>query len=281
MIENNEIKLLDHGLVKLIDHMGDDSSIVSAARVSYGKGTKTVNQDRGLIRYLMRNRHTTPFEMVQLKFLVKCPIFVARQWLRHRSFSYNEYSGRYSIMSDDFYTPEEKRIQTQSKTNKQGTDDDGEFSLSTQMMMKIKMKESQESALKEYHNYLDINMSREIARNNLPVSNYTEFYMSGNLHNLFHFLKLRIDSHAQYEIRVYADAIYEIIKPMFPMACEAFEDYVLNSSNFSGPELELLKKVLELEGLDLKVLKKYIERADTISKREKTEFINKLGVIDE
>lgn len=277
--ENIEIKVLDHGLVKLIDYMGDDNAIVQAARVSYGKGTKTVNQDRGLIRYLMRHKHTTPFEMVQIKFLVKCPIFVARQWLRHRAFSYNEYSGRYSIMSDDFYTPKPERIQTQSKVNKQGTDDDGEFSQSTQMMMELKMKESQEESLKEYQYYLGIDMARELARNNLPVSNYTEFYMSGNLHNLFHFLKLRLDSHAQYEIRVFAEAIYDIIKPLFPLACEAFEDYSLNSSNMSSQELELISNIFENENIDKSKIKEYIENNSILTNaREKEELIKKLKI---
>lgn len=279
--ENIEIKVLDYGLVKLIDYMGDDGAVVSAARTSYGKGTKTVNQDRGLIRYLMRHRHTTPFEMIQVKFLIRCPIFVARQWHRHRSFSYNEYSGRYSIMSDEFYTPEPERIQSQSKNNKQGTDDDGELSQSTQIMMNMKMKNSQENHLKEYEQYLDINMSRELARINLPVSNYTEFYMSGNLHNLFHFLKLRLDSHAQYEIRVFAESIYQIIKPLFPISCEAFEDYVLNSKSFSGPEIDVLKFAMESEGLDFRILKVYIERTNKLSKREREEMIEKLGLSDE
>ena len=253
------IPVLDHGFVRVVDYMGDDSSIVQAARVSYGKGTKTVNQDRGLIRYLMRHKHTTPFEMVQIKFLVKCPIFVARQWLRHRAFSYNEYSGRYSIMSDDFYTPEPERLQTQSKNNKQGTDEKGKFSQSTQMMMNIKMKQSQDLSLKEYQYYLDVDMSRELARNNLPVSNYTEFYMSGNLHNLFHFLRLRLDSHAQYEIQVYAEAIYDIIKPLFPLACEAFEDYSLNSSNLSKQEVDLITNIFESQNIGNTEIKEYIK----------------------
>ena len=276
-IENNEVKVLDHGIVKLIDYMGDDNAIVQAARVSYGKGTKTVNQDRGLIRYLMRHKHTTPFEMVQIKFLVKCPIFVARQWLRHRAFSYNEYSGRYSIMSDDFYTPEPERLQTQSKNNKQGTDEKGEFSQSTQMMMNIKMKQSQDLSLKEYQYYLDVDMSRELARNNLPVSNYTEFYMSGNLHNLFHFLRLRLDSHAQYEIQVYAEAIYDIIKPLFPLACEAFEDYSLNSSNLSKQEVDLITNIFESQNIGNTEIKEYIKNTNILSNsREKDELIKKL-----
>lgn len=282
--KNLKTYVLDHGFVRLIDVMPrisedgtGDSAITQAARVSYGKGTKTVNQDRGLIRYLMRHKHTSPFEQAEIKIHAKMPIFVARQWVRHRTASLNEYSGRYSEMSDEFYIPNVERIQTQSKTNKQGTDDDGEFSLSTQMMMQLKMKESTENSLKEYKYYLDTDMSRELARINLPVSNYTEWYWKVNLLNLFRFLQLRMDSHAQYEIQEYANAIYKMVKPIFPLACEAFEDYWLNGCEFSNDDITLLKNFFKDKNITNDEIKSYIENNTIISNnREKIELIKKL-----
>ena len=193
---NKEIKVLDKGFVRLVDVMGNDSSIVQAARVSYGVGTKTVNEDRGLIRYLLRHKHTTPFEMVEFKFHIKLPIFIARQWIRHRTANVNEYSGRYSEMKDEFYLPDVEQLRHQSTLNKQARSEeqlDNQVSLEIQEMM----QDTQESLYNEYKDLLDKNLAREIARINLPLSNYTEWYWKIDLHNLFHFLRLRIDDHAQ------------------------------------------------------------------------------------
>lgn len=282
--EENKIDCLDHGFVRLVDVLPrvveddaeptGDFAIVQAARVSYGAGTKTVNQDRGLIRYLMRHLHTTPFEMAVVKIHCKMPIFVARQWIRHRTASVNEYSGRYSIMSPDFYVPELDRIQNQSKTNNQGTDFDGDISLSTQMMIQKRMQEEQQTAYSNYENYLEADVARELSRNNLPVSNYTEWYWQTNLHNLFHFLALRLDSHAQYEIRVFAEAMYEFIKPIFPLACEAFEDYRLNGDKISNEEKNIIHRLI---GDDEAMLSDILESSN-LSKREITEFKNKFNI---
>jgi thymidylate synthase (FAD) len=269
--ENNEIKCLDKGFVRLVDYMGDDSSIVQAARVSYGKGTKEVNQDRGLIRYLMRHKHTTPFEMVEFKFHVKLPIFVARQWIRHRTANVNEYSGRYSEMKDDFYLPEIQNIRPQSSNNKQGRADTG-FENAEAVNLQNKLGSFQEDAFSHYQKLLDTGLAREIARINLPVSNYTEWYWKIDLHNLFHFLKLRMDSHAQYEIRVYAYAMTEIVKSIVPVAYEAFEDYILNARNFSQKELLIIKDLIkEMPEDDLLAQK-------GLSKREINEFKEKFGI---
>ncbi|MCE2755556.1 MAG: FAD-dependent thymidylate synthase [Ignavibacteriae bacterium] len=224
--------------------MGDDAAIVQAARVSYGSGTKKVLEDRGLIRYLLRHAHTTPFEMVEFKFHVKLPIFVARQWIRHRTANVNEYSGRYSEMKDEFYTPNPNDIRPQSVLNKQGRSEetlpDGIAEQAANAF-----KAGQDEAYAQYQEFLEQGIAREIARINLPVSNYTEWYWKIDLHNLFHFLRLRIDSHAQYEIRVFAEAIAELVKPFVPHAWEAFEDYVLNAHRMTAPELKVLKHLLE------------------------------------
>ena len=238
------IDCLDKGFVRLIDVMGDDAAIVQAARVSYGSGTKKVLEDRGLIRYLLRHAHTTPFEMVEFKFHVKLPIFVARQWIRHRTANVNEYSGRYSEMKDEFYTPNPNDIRPQSVLNKQGR---SEETLPDGMAEQAAnaFKAGQDDAYAQYQEFLEQGIAREIARINLPVSNYTEWYWKIDLHNLFHFLRLRIDSHAQYEIRVFAEAIAELVKPFVPHAWEAFEDYVLNAHRMTAPELKVLKHLLE------------------------------------
>jgi thymidylate synthase (FAD) len=237
------IDCLDKGFVRLIDVMGDDAAIVQAARVSYGSGTKKVLEDRGLIRYLLRHAHTTPFEMVEFKFHVKLPIFVARQWIRHRTANVNEYSGRYSEMKDEFYTPNPNDIRPQSVLNKQGRSDD---TLPEGMADQAAnaFKAGQDEAYAQYQEFLEQGIAREIARINLPVSNYTEWYWKIDLHNLFHFLRLRIDSHAQYEIRVFAEAIAELVKPFVPHAWEAFEDYVLNAHRMTAPELKVMKHLL-------------------------------------
>lgn len=247
------IKCLDKGFVRLIDSMGDDEAIVQAARVSYGSGTKSYREDRGLIRYLMRNKHTSPFEMVEFKFHVKLPIFVARQWIRHRTANVNELSGRYSQMTDEFYLPDFSQIRHQSDNNKQGRSDvqlDGETADSVIQ----RMQQSHKQSYDEYQSYLQDDLARELARINLPLSTYTEWYWKIDLHNLFHFLKLRLDAHAQYEIRVYAEAIAEILRGIVPIAYEAFEDYNLYSKSFSRIELDFLKSAIDKSKLNEKTL---------------------------
>lgn len=266
-----EYKCLDHGFVRLVDWMGDDTSIVQAARVSYGKGTKSVSEDTALIRYLMRNMHTSPFEMVEFKFHVKLPIFVARQWIRHRTANVNEYSGRYSEMPDEFYIPEPEQIRLQSKTNKQGRADE---TIDNPLDIIQKMQETQNYLYKQYSEFLLKGLARELARINLPLSNYTEWYWKIDLHNLFHFLKLRLDSHAQYEIRVYAQAIAKIIKQIVPVAYQAFEDYVLEAVKFSRNELQILKLMLDK---NMPSDEKMTELG--LSKREINEFKEKINRI--
>ena len=273
-IIGKEYPCLDKGFVRLVDVMGDDSSIVQAARVSYGKGTKSVNEDRGLIRYLMRHRHTTPFEMVEFKFHIKLPIFIARQWIRHRTANVNEYSGRYSEMKDDFYLPEPEQIRHQSTMNKQGRSDEN---LPESQVNEIRdiLQKNQTEAFSDYKKMLDLGLAREIARISLPVANYTEWYWKIDLHNLLHFLKLRLDSHAQYEIRVYSQIIADIVKAITPLAWEAFEDYELNSVYLSKQELIALKNIIEFK------LPETDDFASNLSKRELEEFKNKINRINE
>ncbi|NVM36889.1 MAG: FAD-dependent thymidylate synthase [Candidatus Lokiarchaeota archaeon] len=213
-------KVLNKGFVKLVDKMGDDSSIVQAARVSYSKGTKTKREDDKLIHYLLKNHHWTPFEMVVFKFHVKLPIFIARQWMRHRAGTFNEISARYSEMEECFYIPELERIQSQSITNKQGSD--GELELSKRKVAYCSFIEVSEFAFKEYQKLLDLGVSRELSRMSLPVNIFTEFYWKVDLRNLFNFLTLRNDSHAQFEIREYSKAILDIISEIVPVAYEAY-----------------------------------------------------------
>ncbi len=268
-ILDKEFKVLNHGFIRLVDYMGGDESIVQAARVSYGKGTKTVSEDRTLIRYLMRHQHTTPFEMVEFKFHVKLPIFVARQWIRHRTANVNEYSGRYSIMPEEFYVPDESVIKYQSQTNKQGRDSEEVPAEIRKRVLQILLEE-QKNAFNGYKEMLDYNIARELARINLPLSLYTQWYWKIDLHNLFHFLKLRLDQTAQYEIRMYAEKMAEIVKAVVPIAYEAFEDYVLKSITFSKNELLLLKRFIPSE-MDEAELNKF-----DLSKYEKNEFLQKL-----
>jgi thymidylate synthase (FAD) len=265
-----EFPCLDKGFVRLIDVMGDDNAIVQAARVSYGSGTKKVHEDRGLIRYLMRHLHTTPFEMVEFKFHMKLPIFVARQWIRHRTANVNEYSGRYSEMKDEFYVPAPEQIRAQSAINKQGRADES-FAPEESDRVRSMMRTTQENLYSEYQELLDTSLAREIARINLPVSNYTEWYWKIDLHNLFHFLRLRIDSHAQYEIRVYGEAMAQIVKAAVPLAYEAFEDYILNSQKFSHQELGVIKSLLTSMPSEDELV------ARGLSGREAREFIDKLS----
>ena len=268
-----EYKCLDKGFVRLVDYMGDDSSIVQAARVSYGKGTKSISEDNSLIRYLMRNMHTSPFEMVEFKFHVKLPIFVARQWIRHRTANVNEYSGRYSEMPDDFYVPEIEQIRKQSSTNKQGRCEE-QFDESLAIEITNKMKSKQSELYEDYSNLLEIGMAREVARINLPLSNYTEWYWKIDLHNLFHFLRLRLDAHAQYEIRVYAEAIAKIIKQIVPLAYQSFEDYILSSIRFSKNELIALKSLINSDFPSNETLKEV-----GLGVREINEFKEKMKII--
>lgn len=269
-ILDKEFKCLDKGFVRLVDYMGGDESIVQAARVSYGKGTKSVSEDRGLIRYLMRHLHTTPFEMVELKFHCKLPIFVARQWIRHRTANVNEYSGRYSVMKDEFYVPSLEAIHFQSASNKQGRDED-EVPIEIRQQIIDELFSEQTTSYNNYEKFLGLNIARELARINLPVSLYTEWYWKIDLHNLFHFLRLRIDAHAQFEIRVYAEALAEITKCVAPIAYEAFEDYILKSEKFSRLEMNVLKTLLLQKDLSDEELLQF-----GLGKREAEEFREKM-----
>lgn len=277
------IKALDHGFVRVVDYMGDDSAIVQAARVSYGKGTKAVNKDQGLINYLMRHRHTTPFEMCDIKFHVKLPIFVARQWIRHRTASVNEYSARYSILGKEFYLPEKQHLAAQSTTNMQGR---GDECLPDHLADKV-LDMLKTDSLNAYDHYIEmmneddegniideskVGLTRELARMNLSLNYYTEWYWKINLHNLLHFVALRADPHAQYEIRVYADAMLDIVRKWVPFAANAFEQYRMNAKNFSQTEIENLKKMLKGE--------KVTHENSGLSKREWGEFASKLELED-
>ena len=270
---DKEFKVLDHGFVRLIDYMGSDESIVQAARVSYGKGTKKVSQDRGLIRYLLRNRHTTPFEMVELKFHVKLPIFVARQWIRHRTANVNEYSGRYSVMKEEFYLPEKADIHFQSTNNKQGRSEQEVPDDVKQVFIDF-LTEASRRSYDKYLELIDRGLARELARIGLPLSLYTEWYWKIDLHNLFHFLNLRMDPHAQQEIRAYARVMADMVKAVCPIAYEAFVDYQLEAMSFSGPELRQLKGCLSNFSAEPEAL---VEAG--LSKREVGEFLEKVRSI--
>jgi thymidylate synthase (FAD) len=241
-----EVKVHDHGLVALVDVMPRlvpagktaDFAIVQAARVSYGEGTKKVNEDRGLIRYLARHRHTTPFEMVELKFHHVMPIFIARQWIRHRTANVNEYSARYSVVRDRFYHPSVENVRKQSATNRQG----GEEPIDTVTAKEfVDYLDEIERGYAKYEQFLEKGVAREMARIALPASVYTEWYWKIDLHNLFHFLSLRMDAHAQQEIRDYASAMFELVRPIVPVAAEAFLDYNLGSVHLSRLEVEALR----------------------------------------
>jgi thymidylate synthase (FAD) len=243
LLLDKQIPVLDKGFVRLVDYMGGDERVVQSARVSYGQGTKTVREDRGLINYLMKNWHTSPFEQVQLTFHTKMPIFVARQWVRHRTARLNEISGRYSIMRDEFYVPSPEHIRPQSKHNKQGRSED-RYSEEEEAEI-VRMFEGEQSSIySNYEKLLEMNVARELARNNLPLSLYTEWYWQVDLHNLFHFLRLRMDDHAQYEIRVYAEAMAECAKAVAPLCYEAFEEHILGSLSFSRSECKALAEML-------------------------------------
>lgn len=238
--------VLDHGLIRVIDYMGDDSAIVQAARVSYGRGTKAVSNDEGLIRYLMRHWHSTPFEMCEVKFHVKLPVFVARQWIRHRTANVNEYSARYSILDREFYIPAPEHLAAQSTVNNQGR---GEVLAGAEAQRVLDIL--REDSMRSYDHYEgmlsqdgQLGLARELARMNLPANIYTQWYWKTDLHNLFHFLRLRADAHAQYEIRAYAETMCRIVKDWVPLAYAAFEDYRLGGVQLSAKGVEALKRRL-------------------------------------
>ena len=278
------IPLLDHGFIRVVDYMGDDGAIVQAARVSYGRGTRRVSDDRALIRYLMRNRHTSPFEMCEIKLHVKLPIFVARQWIRHRTANVNEYSARYSILDREFYVPSVEVIAAQSSSNRQGREDvlPEQEAVRVQDMLR-------EDALRAYDHYEELlnegprgepldtgrtGLARELARMNLSLNFYTHWYWKVDLHNLMNFLSLRADPHAQYEIRVYAEAVLDqILRKWVPLTYEAFLDYRLNSRSFSGPALSIVRAALRGRREDIEALKGSVNMAT----REWRELMEALG----
>jgi len=240
--------LLDHGGVALLDYMGSDKAIEQAARVSFvgdEEEERTEEQTRGLIRYLIRHKHTTPLEMVELKFWVKCPIFVARQWIRHRTANTNEISGRYTELPDEFYVPATSRMNAQSVSNKQGS---AKTILPQADDLRDQISAGQVSARQDYEHFLKVDLAKELARINLPVSQYTEFVWKIDLHNLMHFLALRMDSHAQWEIREYGNVMAKMTQAVAPVAYEAFEDYRLNAVTFSGPVMDAIRDQMKFWG---------------------------------
>ena len=267
------IPCLDHGFVRLVDYMGDDAAIVQAARVSYGKGTKMVRKDRGLLRYLMRHRHSTPFEMCELKLHVKLPIFVARQWIRHRTANVNEISARYSVLDREFYIPRPEDMAMQSSSNRQGR---GSVLPPEKAAAALELlKRDADRCYTDYETLLgeEYTLARELARMNLPVNLYTQWYWKVDLHNLLHFLSLRADPHAQYEIRVFADAIGELVADWVPLTWEAFQDYRMGGVFLSRQEAELLKKALKGE--------RVAQEDSGISKREWRALASRFGLDDE
>ncbi|HTQ11274.1 MAG TPA: FAD-dependent thymidylate synthase [Fimbriimonadaceae bacterium] len=262
---DKEIRVLDRGFVRLVDYMGGDERIVQAARVSYGAGTKTVREDKGLINYLMKNWHTSPFEQVQLTFHTKMPIFVARQWVRHRTARLNEISGRYSIMRDEFYVPAPEDVCVQSANNKQGSGDSLPFEEAMDVIRQF--EEDQKLLYMRYQGLLGKNVARELARINLPLSLYTEWYWQIDLHNLFHFIALRADGHAQKQIRVFAEALATCAKAVAPLAYEAFEEHRLNAVTFGRSECGALNDLLggRTPSLQGRALKSFQEKLDTIA----------------
>jgi thymidylate synthase (FAD) len=275
-LSQTRIDCLDHGFVELVDVMPRlvpdddrktaDFAIVQAARVSYGPGTKKVSEDRGLIRYLMRHVHTTPFEMVEFKFHCKMPIFVARQWIRHRTANVNEVSGRYSVLKDEFYFPEVENLRQQSKTNKQGGDEKIGEDVAQRYLDCL--EDTCEKAYDAYEGYLSAGVSREQSRMILPINLYTEWYWKIDLHNLFHFLGLRCDKHAQWEIRVFADAMLSLIQPIVPFAVEAWQDYHdhRDATKLTRLEIDAIRR--NLAGMKVGPL-------DSDNKREQAEWVAK------
>ena len=273
------IPVLDHGFVRVVDYMGDDAAVVQAARVSYGRGTKKISEDRGLINYLMRHRHTTPFEMCEIKYHVKLPIFVARQWIRHRTANVNEYSARYSILDNEFYIPKPEHLAAQSQQNRQGRD----------AVLAGKEAERVFTLLKKdaelvYEHYMEMlnegetgepldpersGLARELARMNLSLGFYTQWYWKTNLHNLMHFLSLRADAHAQYEIRVYAEVMLDTLKRWCPISHDAFVEYRMGGTHLSKTGLAIVKRLLAGEAVD--------QKSSGMSAREWRELMAALG----
>jgi thymidylate synthase (FAD) len=275
------LPVLDHGFVRVIDYMGDDSAIVQAARVSYGVGTKKISEDKGLIRYLMRHRHSTPFEMCEIKFHIKLPIFVARQWIRHRTANVNEYSARYSILENEFYLPSPHHLAQQSSDNKQGRGEQ----LSPQMAEKViaLLKQDAENCYAHYEallegkeigdpteNNAESGIARELARMNLTLNFYTQWYWKIDLHNLMHFVSLRADPHAQYEIRVYADTLLNILQKWLPLTYQAFMDYRKGGAQLSAQALQFVQRTLKGE--------KISQEDSGLSKREWEELMKTLEI---
>jgi len=277
----NVVKYLDHGFVVLTDSMGNDSSIAESARVSYGgdRKTRTVQEDTNLIRYMMRHRHTSPFEMVELKFLLKIPIFVMRQHIRHRTASVNEYSGRYSVMSDEFYLPELNRLQGQSTDNKQMSS--GQLDWKTANGIDTFLRDCYAMSYDGYKACLDMGLSRELARIQLPVANYTELYWKIDLHNFLHYAGLRDDpGHAQDEIVQLAQIMYGMVKKVVPIACQAYEDYRKNAVTFSALELESLVELFDEEFYKEGAIDEFLmEYPCRLRGREVAEFKHKLQSI--
>jgi thymidylate synthase (FAD) len=273
------IPLLDHGFVRVIDYMGDDAAIVQAARVSYGRGTRRVSEDAGLIRYLMRHWHSTPFEMCELKLHVKLPIFVARQWIRHRTANVNEYSARYSVLDREFYIPEPAQLAAQSAANRQGRGDVLQGQEAADVLALL--RHDAQTCYDHYAEMLNENadgsvpdpqrqgLARELARMNLTLNTYTQWYWKTDLHNLFHFCALRADAHAQYEIRVYADAILDVVRDWVPAAHAAFADYRLGAVTLSAQMLGVLRRMLAGEVVE--------QPSSGLSKREWVEMMAALG----
>jgi len=260
-ILDREYPVLDHGFVRLVDYLGGDARIVQAARVSYGEGTKSYREDAGLIDYLLRNEHSSPFEQVILTFHVKLPIFVARQWVRHRTARLNEVSGRYSVMKDEFYRPAPEDLAKQSSDNKQGRDTAPLDPRNAEAVL-ARFEAGQRAAYADYSALVEDGLAREIARINLPLSLYTEWYWQIDLHNLFHFLSLRLDAHAQLEIRKYAETMLEIARRVAPAACSSFQNHVLGAVRFSAEERAEIKGRLAGKGPELsgKALERFEEK---------------------
>ena len=273
--------VLDHGFVRVVDYMGDDTSIVQSARVSYGKGTKKVSTDNGLIKYLMRHRHSTPFEMCEIKYHIKLPIFIARQWIRHRTANVNEYSARYSIMDKEFYVPSKENLAAQSTNNRQGR---GDLINGTQAdsILKI-LKEDAERNYKHYEEMLNEKydgsiiddskkgLARELARMNLTLNSYTQWYWKTDLLNLLNFLALRADSHAQYEIREYASTMLNTVKKWVPITYDAFMDYRVGGTEVSAKGKIIIQKLIKGENINLE--------SSGLSKREWNELMESFNLI--
>ena len=273
------IPVLDHGFVRVIDYMGDDAAVVQAARVSYGKGTKKISDDAGLINYLLRHRHTTPFEMCEIKYHVKLPIFVARQWIRHRTANVNEYSARYSVLDREFYVPEEDHLAAQSSSNRQGR---GNILLGKEAKRVLDIL--REDAQMTYDHYIEMlneseegniidvskeGLARELARMNLTLSTYTQWYWKTDLHNLLNFLSLRADTHAQYEIRVYADAMMETLRRWCPITFQSFRDHRVDGVTLSGKAIKVVRKLIS--GVHIN------QEESGMSKREWRELMEVIG----